>query len=135
MKYGNSWMLVLVLLLSLPLRANDKSLPKTLPMAQAERFGNLYVYHNGRICPMQTLARDFTTKLYGHDRYKGYSAVQVLVGWMLYPTDWVNQSMIKVSGHKVREALDAKGAYVSWREYMDDTNQFKLASLVEERCV
>lgn len=132
MKYSNSWMIVLALLLSLPLRANDKSLPKTLPTAQAERFGNLYVYHNGRICPMQTLARDFTTKLYGHDRYKGYSAVQVLVGWMLYPTDWVNQSMIKVSGHKVREALDAKGTYVSWRDYMDDTNQFKLTSLVDE---
>ena len=127
--------LVLALLLLAPMKMLSSSnipLPKTLPTALAERFGDLYVYHCGRICPMQTMARDLTIKLYGSDSYRGYTAEQVLVGWLLYPTDWVEQPMIKVSGGSVRKALNANGRYVSWMDYTSDTQGFKLSSLIEQ---
>lgn len=126
---------VLALLLLVPMKMLSSSnipLPKTLPVALAERFGDLYVYHCGRICPMQTMARDLTIKLYGSDSYRGYTAEQVLVGWLLYPTDWVEQPMIKVSGGSVRKALNANGRYVSWMDYTSDTQGFKLSSLIEQ---
>ena len=126
---------VLALLLLVPMKMLSSSnipLPKTLPTALAERFGDLYVYHCGRICPMQTMARDLTIKLYGSDSYRGYTAEQVLVGWLLYPTDWVEQPMIKISGGSVRKALNANGRYVSWMDYTSDTQGFKLSSLIEQ---
>ena len=126
---------VLALLLLVPMKMLSSSnipLPKTLPAALAEHFGDLYVYHCGRICPMQTMARDLTIKLYGSDSYRGYTAEQVLVGWLLYPTDWVEQPMIKISGGSVRKALNANGRYVSWMDYTSDTQGFKLSSLIEQ---
>jgi hypothetical protein len=46
----------------------------TLPRDVANEFGNLLVYHNNRICPLQTLARDYTIKLTGKTSYKDFSA-------------------------------------------------------------
>ena len=86
MRQNTAKALVLALLLLVPMKMLSSSnipLPKTLPAALAERFGDLYVYHCGRICPMQTMARDLTIKLYGSDSYRGYSAEQVLVVWLL----------------------------------------------------
>ena len=64
--------------------------PKTLTPDEAHAFCSLYAYHNGRICPMQTLAKDFTLKLYGRDHAAGYSFEQVFTGWLFYPTTWVD---------------------------------------------
>ncbi len=38
---------------------------KVLPKNIAAEFGRLYVLYHGRICPLQTLASDFSAKLYG----------------------------------------------------------------------
>ena len=61
---------------------------KTLPKDVAAEIGNIYIYYNGRIAPMQTFAMDFTMKLYGKTSYQGYTPEQVLAGWMFYPTYW-----------------------------------------------
>ena len=34
--------------------------PKCLPEEIADEYGRMYIYYNDRICPVQTLARDFT---------------------------------------------------------------------------
>ena len=36
--------------------------PKALPREVADEFGHLYVFYNGRIAPMQTMARDYVMK-------------------------------------------------------------------------
>ena len=54
----------------------------------AENFGKVYVYWNDRICPMQTMARDVTVALYGAENYKGFTAEQVLSGWLFYFDKW-----------------------------------------------
>ena len=79
----------LLLLLLLPQRglAAGAELPPALPAEVAEQFGELYVYHNDRIAPMQTLARDYCLKAYGKAHYGPYSAEQVVTGWLFY-YDW-----------------------------------------------
>lgn len=64
------------------------ALPKHLTRDEAEAFGRLYVLWNGRICPVQSVARDFTLKLYGRDSYRGLTAEQVFTGWYFYPSSW-----------------------------------------------
>ena len=62
--------------------------PKCLPEETADEYGRMYIYYNDRICPVQTLARDFTMKLYGKASYKGLTPEQVLTGWIFFPDSW-----------------------------------------------
>lgn len=63
-------------------------LPTTVSPIVAEAFGDLYVQYDGRICSLESMALDFTMCLYGQRSYKGFSAVQVLLGYTFYPADW-----------------------------------------------
>lgn len=65
-------------------------LPGHLPEETAAAYGRMYVYYNGRVCPMQTFARDFTMKLYGRRSYGGLSPEQVLTGWIFHADSWVS---------------------------------------------
>lgn len=112
--------------------ASSKSTqPGVMPPTQAEQFGQLYVYHNGRICPMQSLARDLVTKLYGKPSYKGLTAEQVLSGWLLYPSDWVEVPMIRVKGAQMRQLLGTEKRYVSWQDFFDESGEMKLSKALE----
>ena len=63
--------------------------PRTLPRETASRMGEMYTLYKGRICPLQTFAKDFTTKLTGKATYEGLSSEQVLSGFLFYYGDWV----------------------------------------------
>ncbi len=76
--------------------------PKVLPKNIAAEFGKLYVLYHGRICPLQTLAKDFSAKLYGVSGVKEFTDEQVLTGWMFYGTSWRNIPM-----HNRKKAVDA----------------------------
>lgn len=96
-----------------------KEHPQVLSKEVAAQFGDLYVYYNDRICPLQTLAQDFTAKLYGKTSYKGLSSEQVLTGWFFFYDDWKREPMIKIKGAEVQQILGIKGKYAC---LMDFTN-------------
>ena len=89
----------------------------TLPHDVANEFGNLLVYHNNRICPLQTLARDYTIKLTGKTSYKDFSAEQVLLGWFFYYDEWRNEPMIKIKGKDAQQTLGIEGKYASFNDF------------------
>ena len=72
--------------------------PRTLPKATASKMGEMYVLYKGRACPLQTLAKDFTTKLTGSATYHGLSSEQVLSGYLFYYSEWVEEPAIKIKG-------------------------------------
>ena len=72
--------------------------PRTLPKATASKMGEMYVLYKGRACPLQTLAKDFTTKLTGGTTYHGLSSEQVLSGYLFYYGEWVDEPAIKIKG-------------------------------------
>lgn len=82
--------------------ASGKASPKVLPKEQAAEFGRLYVLYHGRICPMQTLASDFASKLYGTSGVRGLTDEQVLTGWIFYGSSWKDVPM-----HNRKKAVDA----------------------------
>ena len=91
--------------------------PRTLPRETAERFGDLFVYYNDRVCPLQTLAKDFTVKLYGKSSYKGLIAEQVLTGWFFYYDTWKEEPCIRVKNREVRHLLDIQGEYARLTDF------------------
>lgn len=124
-------------LLSLPLAAEartssleqGKTTPPTVSKEVAEEWGNLYVYYNDRVCPMRTLAVDFTTKLYGKPSYKGLNAEQVLCGWLFFYDKWAEEPCIKIKGKDVRAILGMDGKYARLNDYVGD-KQYKLAEAI-----
>ncbi|MBR5385560.1 MAG: cytochrome c biogenesis protein CcsA [Bacteroidales bacterium] len=77
---------VLALLFTVPSKASGE-LPKVLPDSVAARFGELYVYYNDRIVPMETLTRDYCLKAYGKAHWRGFPSDQVVSGWLFF-YDW-----------------------------------------------
>lgn len=61
---------------------------KSVSPEVAEEFADVMVLYQGRICPIHTLAQDFSRKLYKSTSHDGYNSVQVLCGWMFYPQEW-----------------------------------------------
>lgn len=93
--------------LSVPmLHAQNGDEPQTLPRELADQFGQIYVSYGGRICPMQTLAQDFCRKVYGHPSWHGYTAEQVMTGWLFWPDDWNCAQIIQVKSRALRQELD-----------------------------
>lgn len=91
--------------------------PRTLPRATADSMGRMYVLYKGRVCPLQTYAKDFTTKLTGNATYRGLTAEQVLAGYLFYFSDWVDEPLIKVKGDDLRRQLQVSGSRASYRDF------------------
>jgi len=91
--------------------------PPTVPRDVADDMATLYILHNGRICPFQTFAREFTAKLYGKTSYQGLTAEQVVAGWIFYYDNWKDEPMIKVKNGTVRRILGIEGKYASLQDF------------------
>ena len=104
--------------------------PATLPKQVAEQFGNLYIYYNVRICPLQTLAKDFTIKLYGKPNYKSLTAEQVLTAWLFYYDDWKKEQVIRIKSKEVQTLLGIDREYASLSDFVD-INGYKLESAIQ----
>ncbi len=111
-------------------KIHAEELPRALPKHVAERFGELYVYHNDRICPLQTLAIEFTSKIYGKPSYKGLSAEQVLTGWFFYYDSWKHEPMIKIKGGEVASLLGIDGKFARLTDFTD-LRGYKLEKAME----
>ena len=100
-----------------------EAVPHTLPKATADKMGQMYVLYKGRVCPLQTMAKDYTTKLCGKARYKGLTAEQVLSGWLFYSGEWVEEPMIKVKGDDVLQMLVSDSKRVSYMQMLAHDEQ------------
>lgn len=102
----------------------------TVPQETAEAFGRLHIIYNGRICPMQTFALDFTRKLYGKPHYGPYTAEQVVMGWIFWGEEWSNEPFIKVKGSELKAAFSI-GKRATMKDFFGD-NGYRLGPLVDE---
>ena len=115
--------------LMIPVKAAEK--PRTLPSESADKMGQMYVLYKGRVCPLQTMAKDFTTKICGNARYRGYTPEQVLSGWLFYHGDWEKEPMFKIKGDDVRETLGIDGKYARLTDLYDLSGESKAGAAAQ----
>ena len=108
----------LPLLLLLLMAGTASALPTTLPRHTADQMGRMQVLYKGRVCPLQTFAKDFTTKLYGKATYQGLTPEQVLGGWMFYYGEWCDEPLIKIKGGDLRQQLGMNGRYTTFNNLL-----------------
>ena len=72
----------------------------------ADEFGKILIVYNGRICPVETYAIDFTKKLYGKKNYKDFTPCQVLTGFMFWGEEWMKEPILRLKGSELRSKLN-----------------------------
>ncbi len=123
----NTALVILLLFGTMGVRAtSNNATPKVLPKDVAAEFCDLYVYYNGRICPLQTLANDFTLKLYGKSSYKNLTSEQFFTGWLFYYSSWKKQEVIKIKSKAVQNLLGIDGKYASFDDFFTIENAYQL---------
>lgn len=100
-----------VLLIVPSVKGMAQNQPKVLPKEVADAFGELYVYYNDRVCPFETMARDYTLKAYGKTHWNNYDALQVVTGWLFY-YDWWKDVPFKVKAKDKGTAREAEKSYI-----------------------
>ncbi len=109
--------------------------PRTLPRDAAAAMGNLHVYYNDRICPLSTLARDFTVKLCGKSHYRGLTPEQVLCGWLFYYDDWKQEPVIRIRSAEARRLLGIEGRYARLTDFGNAIGTYRLQDASGKRGV
>ena len=103
-----------------------------LPKERAEKFGELNILYNDRICPVQTYALDFCKKIYGARSYKGLTAEQVLSGWIFYGDEWAKEPFIRVKSGELKSTLNLPD-YCSVSQFFNkDMGGYTIGQYVQE---
>ena len=100
-------------------------LPETVGAADADSICRLMAYHNGRVSPLESVARDVVVKITGKASVGGQTSNQIYVGIMTEPQEWAKAEIIKVSA-EVAEILGKTGKKVSYEDFFGRGGDYKL---------
>ena len=103
-----------------------------LPKETAEKFGELNILYNDRICPVQTYALDFCKKIYGARSYKGLTAEQVLSGWIFYGDEWAKEPFIRVKSGELKSTLNLPDYCSVCQFFNKDMGGYTIGQYVQE---
>lgn len=92
----------------------------------ADELGKVGILYNGRICPINTAATDFVSKLSGKPSWNGYSADEIFTGWMIFYTEWEQQKIIRIKSVEVQHILGIENQWASVRDFYTSEGEYKL---------
>lgn len=103
--------------------------PPVLQASLAEAFGDLYIYYDGRVCQVHTLAIDLIRIVYGADSYKGLSPDQFLSGYVFFYDQWAGEPVVQLEGKSTQVLMDARSNRVSLPDFYDN-GEYRLERLL-----
>lgn len=98
----------------------------------AHRMGSINVLYNNRICPLNTVATDFVTKLSGSATWGGYSADEIFASWIIYYSPWEQQKLIRVKSREVQQLLGIDSQWASYSDFLDEYHEYKLQAAIDD---
>ena len=116
--------ILLLLWLLTSLTANGAT--RVVERAQADSMRAAQVSYNGRICPLNTAARQFCLKITGRSSFRDFTPEQVLLSWELYPEEWKDVPMIKVKSAEVRRLIGIEDKYARFSDFFDKQGNYRL---------
>lgn len=98
----------------------------------ASQMGTVSVLYNNRICPLNTVATDFVTKLTGSASWGGYTADEIFDSWMIFYSPWEQQKLIRIKGRDVQQLLGIDGQWASYNDFWDEYHEYKLKDALDQ---
>lgn len=124
---GTLCLLLLCIVGIKPTQAQEtKKIKPIWPIEYADSAVRQQIIYHDRIVPFNTLARDFTIKLYGKTSYKGLTPEQVIGSWLLFPEFWQNEPMILIKNTELRDTLGLEGKFARYTDFFDEKGNYKL---------
>ncbi len=111
-------------------------LPK-IDKEHAEKFGYLLVQsHDGRIEPVDTLAREVLRKVSRKEKIFGMNAGQAFLGMIVRPEEWQKVPVIRISDKGINKiiGISPEKRYAALDDFFTGSKkrEYKLAALVEK---
>lgn len=101
-----------ILLLPFVFFPMEMSAQKTISREVAREIEDVVVEYEGREAPLIALCDDYLFDIYGDTKYGDFSSVEVVMGWVLFPEEWISEPIVKVSGRVTLQKLHC-GKYAS----------------------
>ena len=104
-----------------------QSVPK-INLEHADQFGKLVVQDpNGRMKPLNTLAKEVLRKVSRKEEMFGMTSEQVMIGMIAYPEIWNKAPIIKLGMHeKFLEVFQTKEKMISYLDFFESNGEYKL---------
>ena len=118
----------LVLLGAAPARAQLPPMPASDDVAALRR---LPVQHDGRVMPLDTLAREATRNVTGKRTVWGLDPVALVLGWTFDPPAWEIQPIVPLDDRALAEAIGVPPG-TTWSSFRDLAANERLAALANE---
>ncbi|MFA5864319.1 MAG: hypothetical protein WC975_06490 [Phycisphaerae bacterium] len=83
--------------------AAETKFPADLDISKARAIP---VQHDGRLMPLDTLARDMVYSVTGDEYFQGRDPVRVLLDWTFDPMMWKNEPLITIRNSRLRQLLE-----------------------------
>ena len=119
---------IIAALLAIPVFASQVGAQelKKIDEKVANDFGKICVLYNSRICPINTVATTFVTKLSGKPTWNGMSANQIFAGWIFDVANWENAKMIEIKDKETQKILGIDDKWASFSDFWNEYNEYKL---------
>lgn len=98
----------------------------------ADEFSKICVLYNSRICPINTVATNFVTKLSGKPSWDGLSANEIFMGWVFDVMDWEEAKMIEVKDKDMQHLLGLQDKWACFNDFINEYNEYKLEKPLQE---
>jgi cytochrome c-type biogenesis protein CcsB len=118
----------LVLLAAAPARAQ---VPPTPAAADVAALRLLPVQHDGRVMPLDTLAREAVWNVTGKPTVWGVDPVAIVLGWTFEPKAWEIQPIVPIGGPALAEAIGVAPG-TGWSSFRDLAANERLETLANE---
>ncbi len=118
-----------ILVATLPsLTLASPSLPESLDLTSIRAVP---AQHDGRWCPVDTLARDLVESVTGDVVYQGRDPVLTLLAWTFDPQEWRNEPLISIGNAELRRELQLSATQTAF-SHAELTGHRHLHVLVDE---
>ena len=101
-----------IMVLPILLYPIEMSAQKTISREVAREMEDVVVEYEDREAPLVALCDDYLFDIYGDTKYGNFSSVEVVMGWVLFPEEWISEPIVKISGRVTRQKLHC-GKYAS----------------------
>ena len=119
----------LALLVFLPMNADAKE--RLAPPVDIDRAAELLILHHDRIATFETFALETAAAVTGRYSWDGYSAMEIVCGWIYAPDKWQYAPMIKVDDRRVREVLGV-GRRAAFIDFFDDDRNYRITRVLDD---
>ena len=109
-----------------PLAARTAAASELSGLQLADQLRTLPVQHDGRVMPLDTLARESVWRVTGQRKWRGADPVELVLAWRFDQARWEREPLVEVDGKELTQAIGVRTGHASFRAIVDNPKALEL---------